>query len=319
MTAQRLAVIRGRFAPLTLSALAVIENALEQAHRVLLLVSAAEQAPSCRMPWNAAARVDMMRAALAPFGDRVAIRTVPDWRYDPGARDATEAAAIASVGEGMVTRLPDLPDDPELIALLFDRGADAVRGLVPEAVAEALSAFCATETYDGFRDEHRYVESYRRSWSVAPYPPVLVTVDTVIVHVPDGDEPHLLLIRRGGVPGRGTWALPGGFVDPDEWLIDAAFRELREETGLMLSDAEARLALKGRGVFDAPDRSSRGRVVTQGFYFVVEGGSLPDVTGDDDAAEARWWPVGELHLLNEQVFEDHPDIIAHFLGTAVVL
>jgi len=318
MTVQRLAVIRGRFAPLTLPALAVIEDALSRADRILLLVSAAEQAPSCRMPWNAAARMDMVRSALAPLGDRVMVRAVPDWRYDRAARDAAETAAIASAGPHAATRVPDLPDDPELIAALFERGIDAARGQVPDAVLSALSAFCATEAYLGFREEHQYVEAYRRSWSVAPYPPVLVTVDTVIVHVPDGGGPHLLLIRRGGVPGKGTWALPGGFVDPGEWLIDAAFRELREETGLTLSDAEARTALKGREVFDAPDRSSRGRVVTHGFHFVVEGGPLPDVAGDDDAAEARWWPVSDLHVLKANLLEDHPDMIAHFLGHAVL-
>jgi bifunctional NMN adenylyltransferase/nudix hydrolase len=296
----------------------VIEDALSQTDRVLLLVSAAEQAPSCRMPWNAAARMEMARGAVAGFGNRVIVRAVPDWRYDRAVRDAAETAAIASAGSYAVMRLPDLPDDPELIAALFERGADAVRTQLPEAVMAAVSVFCATQAFADLAEEHRYVEGYRRSWSVAPYPPVLVSVDTIIVHTPDGGEPHLLLIRRGGATGKGTWAVPGGFVDPAEWLVDAAFRELREETGLRLSDAQARDALKAREVFDAPDRSARARIVTHGFHFVIEGGSLPDVAGDDDAAEARWWPVTQLHALSERFFEDHPDIIAHFLGHAVL-
>ena len=317
MTIQRLAVIRGRFAPLTLAALAIIEDALTRADRVVVLVSAAEQAPSCRMPWNVAQRMEMARAALAGFGDRVTFRAVPDWRYDREARSAAEAAAIAGAGK-TIERLPDLPDAPELVVALFERGVDAFKEQVPDPVMAAIRAFSATEAFADLAEEYRYVQAYRKSWSVAPYPPVLVTVDMAIVHVPDGGEPHLLLIRRGGVPGKGTWAVPGGFVDPDEWLVDAAFRELREETGLTLSDAEARAALKGREVFDAPDRSSRARIVTHGFYFVVEGGSLPDVAGDDDAAEARWWPVSALRTLSGQLFEDHPDIIVRFLGLDVL-
>ncbi len=313
MTDQRLAVIRGRFAPLTLAAQAVIEDALGHADRVLLLVSAAERAPSCRMPWHASARIDMARQALATFGDRVLLRAVPDWRYDRAARAAAETAAIADVG-GAVERLPDLADDPELIAALFERGTDAVKGQVPESIFAAISAFSTTAAFADLGEEYRYVRAYRQSWAVAPYPPVLVSVDTIIVHKPEGGEPHLLLIRRGGATGKNTWAVPGGFVDPGEWLIDAAFRELREETGLTLSDGDARAALKDRDVFDAPDRSARARVVTHGFYFVVEGGNLPDVVGDDDAAEARWWPVSRLHTLSEQLFEDHPDIISRFLG-----
>ncbi|MBW8732728.1 MAG: NUDIX domain-containing protein [Asticcacaulis sp.] len=313
MTVQRLAVIRGRFAPLTLAALAAIEDALSDADRLVLLVAAAEQAPSCRLPWPVAARMEMAAAALAHFGDRVILRPVPDWRYDAAARSAAEAAAIAGL-PGVVERLPDLPDEPELVAALFNHGAEAMQSRVPDTVMAAVSAFCTTDAFANLAEEYRYVVAYRRSWSVAPYPPVLVTVDTIIVHVPDGGLPHLLLIRRGAVPGRGTWALPGGFVDPGEWLIDAAFRELREETGLRLSDAEARAALKDRDVFDAPDRSSRARIVTHGFYFVVSGGPLPDVVGDDDAAEARWWPVADLHGLSGQMFEDHPDVIVRFLG-----
>jgi bifunctional NMN adenylyltransferase/nudix hydrolase len=313
MTDQRLAVLRGRFAPPTLPELAMIEDALAEADRVVVLVSASEQAPSCRMPWTSAARVEMVQGALAPFAGRVVVRPVPDWRYDPGERHAAEAAAVAGLGR-VIKRPPDLPDQPELIAALFERGVDALKGQVPDTVLAAVTAFSATETFAGLAEEYAYVRAYHRAWAVAPYPPVLVTADTVIVHVPDGGEPHLLLIRRGGLPGRGNWALPGGFVDPGEWLIDAAFRELREETGLTLSDAEAEAALKGRAVFDAPDRSSRGRAITHGFYFVVEGGALPDVAGDDDAAEARWWPVNQVHTLYERLLEDHPDIIMHFLG-----
>jgi len=313
MTDQRLAVIRGRFAPLTLAALATIEGTLSRADRVAVLVAASEQAPSCRMPWTGAARMDMVRAAVAGFGDRVIVRAVPDWRYDRCLRDAAENCAIADLGPPC-QRLPDVPDTPELIAALFERGAGALAGQVPDGVVAAISDFSATEVFAGLAEEYAYVQAYRRSWAAAPYPPVLVTADTVIVHVPDGGVPHLLLIRRGGIPGRGTWALPGGFLDPDEWLIGAAFRELREETGLTLSDAEAQAALKDQAVFDAPDRSSRGRVITHGFHFVVEGGPLPDVAGEDDAAEARWWPVGELNELSGRLFEDHADIIVRFLG-----
>jgi len=313
MTSQRFAVVRGRFAPLTLSAFAVLEDALGRVDRLLILVSAAEQSASCRMPWSAAARMDMVRAATAAFGDRVVIRAVADWRYDPNAREVEEAEVIASAADGTIIRLPDLPDDPEVIAMLFDRGASGLQGLVPDAVMAALLSFSTTAAYRDLRVEYRFVKDYREAWSAAPYPPVLVTVDTIIVHVPDGGCPHLLLIRRGGIPGKGTWALPGGFVDPAEWLIDAAFRELREETGLVLSDRAASLALKGRHVFDAPDRSSRGRMVTHCYYFRVEGGPLPDVVGDDDASEAKWWPLKDLSVLTGQFFEDHSDMIAHFL------
>ena len=75
-------------------------------------------------------------------------------------------------------------------------------------------------------------------------------------------------------------------------------------------------SLKGRQVFDDPDRSQRGRTITHAFYFEFTSGDLPAVRGSDDAARARWVPLAEARRLREHLFEDHFFILEHFLGTA---
>jgi len=84
-----------------------------------------------------------------------------------------------------------------------------------------------------------------------------VTVDLVVFTIRD-DELCALTIRRGGPPYRGRWALPGGFVLEDEDLLDAARRELAEETGL----DDRREHLEQLATYGAPRRDPRKRVVS---------------------------------------------------------
>ena len=126
---------------------------------------------------------------------------------------------------------------------------------------------------------------------------------------------HVLLVRRGAEPGKGLWALPGGFIQQDESLLDGCLRELREETRLKLPRPVLKGSLKATAVFDHPDRSQRGRTITHAYHFDFPAGELPPVRGEDDAAKAEWVPVADALASEEQFFEDHFHILEHFLGT----
>jgi 8-oxo-dGTP diphosphatase len=91
------------------------------------------------------------------------------------------------------------------------------------------------------------------------------------------------------------WALPGGFVEEGERLIDAAERELAEETGLVPRRPLVQLAAYGD-----PGRDPRGWTVTVLFVVLLEDGEPDAVAGSDDAAEAAWHPV---HALPELAFD----------------
>jgi 8-oxo-dGTP diphosphatase len=115
----------------------------------------------------------------------------------------------------------------------------------------------------------------------------------------DGEGSEVLLVRRRNEPFRGRWALPGGFVEMDEDLPDAARRELLEETGVEATD------LVELGAFGRPGRDPRGRVISVVFMAGIAR-SAPEPRGADDAAEARWFPLASLPPL---AF-DHEEIIA---------
>jgi 8-oxo-dGTP diphosphatase len=114
-------------------------------------------------------------------------------------------------------------------------------------------------------------------------------------------DPHgrVLLIERGWDPYKGHWALPGGHVDPGEASLEAAARELEEETGVRVAAGALRLV----GVFDAPGRDPRGRYVCAAYLARVPADT--HATAADDATDARWWPLVALPPL---AF-DHADII----------
>ncbi|WP_097187026.1 NUDIX hydrolase [Ornithinimicrobium cerasi] len=132
------------------------------------------------------------------------------------------------------------------------------------------------------------------------HPPIFVTVDLVILTLREGMF-AVLLVERGGEPFRGRWALPGGFVHVDEDLVDAAYRELEEETGVG-GDA---VHLEQLATYGAPGRDPRSRVVSTAYLAV--GADLPEVRGGSDAADARWWPVEEA--LGLDLAFDHRTIL----------
>ncbi|MFF6970343.1 NUDIX domain-containing protein [Streptomyces tsukubensis] len=110
---------------------------------------------------------------------------------------------------------------------------------------------------------------------------------------------RVLLIERGWAPFEGCWALPGGHVDPGETSLEAAVRELAEETGVRVAAGD----LTRIDVWDQPGRDPRGRYVTIAYLATVPQGTTAQA--GDDARAARWWPLTDL----PELAFDHADII----------
>src|SRR5438874_9077600 len=130
------------------------------------------------------------------------------------------------------------------------------------------------------RSEAEFLGSY----DPATFPSVAVTVDVAVLTIRQG-RLAALLIRRGAHPFRGHWALPGGFVRPDEDLDDAARRELTEEAGL----ATAPWHLEQLRTYGAPGRDPRMRVVSVASLALMPAHPVPAAARD---APAAWfWPA----------------------------
>lgn len=127
------------------------------------------------------------------------------------------------------------------------------------------------------------------------YPRPAVTADCIVIT--KEPDPKVLLIERGDEPFKGCWAFPGGFMNMDETTEQCAIRELEEETGLKVSKVYQ------IGAYSKVDRDPRGRTITVAYLAIID--EPITVVGQDDAAEAKWWPLSDLpHLAF-----DHCDIM----------
>lgn len=139
------------------------------------------------------------------------------------------------------------------------------------------------------------------------HPPFAVTADVVLF---TDDLTHVVLVERGNEPFQGSLAIPGGFVEIDEDLSEAARRELAEETGLEVPPDQ----LRQLGAYGAPGRDPRMRVVSVVFWAVVAGDIEP--TGGSDAAAALLLPVDEVLAEPDRLAFDHHRILLDTLSAA---
>lgn len=345
-----LAVCIGRFQIFHNGQLALVRQALTLAPRCVVVLGSAYQARSPRNPFTWRERAEMIRLAL-PEADRERVSFAPVRDFYHGQRwvqavhalvdaqwanlsDApVRSARIALVGHHKDATSAYLNDFPTWALCALERqhgelhasdlrrsyfsGAPAALEAtlsaliehVPPTTTEFLWAWAQLPAYAEIAHEWRQLAEEKAKWAQSPYPPVFVTVDAV-VRCAD----HVLLIQRGRSPGKGLWAIPGGFIEQRETTYQSTLRELEEETRLRLLPQDMAHALQAVHLFDHPDRSQRGRVLTHAHYFDLGARRLPDIEAADDAAAARWVPIGDLVEMEAQFHDDHFHILDYFLG-----
>ena len=331
----------GRFQPEHNGHIEVITKAATLTNKLIVLVGSANQPRTIKNPFTFDERKEMIldsTAALIKSGLEVVVLPLRDFKAD----DNVWATNVQKLVEAeMIKQWSDKPKRGALIGhtkdessfylkmfpqwdlidhyenevvnatdirtLYFESNLLYIKNVVPANVYAFLEKFKNTGEFKALLEEFEYIKRYKKVWAAAPYAPTFLTADAVVVQ-----SGHILLIRRKVAPGKGLWALPGGFVNQTERIEDAMIRELREETKIKVPVNVLRGSIKDRHVFDAPDRSLRGRTVTQAFLVELAAGNLPDVRGGDDAEKAKWVPLSFVH--EEELFEDHYQIILHFIG-----
>jgi len=161
--------------------------------------------------------------------------------------------------------------------------------------------------------DFEYYKAEAVRFSVYPFP------DTLNFNCSDSVlecQGHVLLIQRKFAPGKGAWALPGGFRNQRETFLDCAIRELMEETNVRVPEKVLRGSIVKTELFDSPERSFGIPRNTLAVYMRINpnpDGTLPRANGADDAAECRW--VSLTDALNKyELYDDHAAIISKVTG-----
>lgn len=330
-------VLIGRFQPLHNAHLEIIKRCTALTDQLVIIAGSAKQPRTYKNPFTFDERRQMILNATSGLSLRVYVEPNIDTIYNDQAW-AVRVQGIVSkyrvLGEKTAI-IGHKKDDSSFYLDMFPQwdyinveqieplGATDIRDLyfkwdfnsnfikyvVPETTYDFLMQFRRSEEFAQIIREREFVANYKKQYASLPYPPIFSTADSVVIQ-----SGHVLMIRRRAEPGKGLWALPGGYVNAntDRSVEDAAIRELREETGIKVPAPVLRGSIKRSKVFDAIDRSPRGRIITHAFHIELPDGELPKVKGSDDADKAKWIPIAEVK--SEETFEDHYEILQHFLG-----
>lgn len=338
------AIVIGRFQPFHNQHAELIKSAFEHADQVIVLIGGAFKPRTPKDPFSFDERASIIMNWWNASGDirdvydrELAIAPIRDFMYSdatwaenvqrtvasvPGFEAKAEETIVVGCNKDessfYLKMFPQwsLHEEPykehidatRIRDLLFeDTSMDFIRGTVPNATWDFLKLFKASEDFQYVMNERNVINKYKAAWKAAPYAPTFITADAVVIC-----SGHILLVERGAAPGFGLNALPGGFVEQDERLIDGVIRELREETRIKVPEPVLRGSIRESKIFDHPKRSARGRTITHASLIVLPDGPLPKVKGSDDARWAGWKPLAELK--SEDFFEDHLDIVEYFKG-----
>lgn len=340
---KQLTVFIGRFSPFHLGHEEVLIRALKSSEVVLLLIGSSFQARNTKNPFTEIERFDIIRDWYTNYKLRhtvsigtLVISTLRDHPYNDNEwiaevqQRVNEVRSEYNIPDSWPNVLTGAERDASTWYLKafgsffkqdfiketqvgFDYSATQLRDNLfsggnaweyktPDSVINFIDKWKKTQYFQDMVDEFNFIKKYKKSWETAPYPPTFVTVDTCVIQ-----SGHVLLVTRAAQPGKGLWALPGGFVEQNERLQNAAIRELVEETSIELSEAQLHGSIVSKEIFDHPDRSSRGRTITTCFLLKLKDTfNLPKTKPQKgEAVKVQWVPIAEAKARSAQWFEDH--------------
>lgn len=329
------AIFIGRFNPFHFGHLNILKRGFSLADNIVIVLGSHNRAVDIKNPWNSQERIAMIKSSLTSEEvDRISFVLLKDslynnslWKIDlqnkiaEVTNDSKDVILIGYESDNSSFYLKSFPKwefyscpttykfhASDIRNKIFTKEKN-LKEYVHINVNNLIINWMETDVFLNLKDEFEFIKEYKQKWNNAPFSPIFVTVDNVVLK-----SGHLLLVRRKQKHGKGLLALPGGFLNQDEEIIDGAIRELKEETRLNISKENLYKSIIDRHVFDHPQRSLRGRTITHVFMLNLGDGELPKVKGNNDTDKAFWIPLNETMQREQDFFEDHFYIIQYFIN-----
>ena len=351
MKQYKTAIYIGRMQPIHLAHLESIQEALKVAEKLIIVVGSYNRSTSIKNPFSYTDRLHLIKTSIKEFFgetdkgwkdkdesilNRITFIPVRDYMYNDykwaseiyskcianGATEHKDTVIVGCIKDDSSYYLKMFPQwSFKKIPYLYNLDATHIRnewfesGAVGEyskyvspIVETEMNKLAAynEELYTDLKDEYDFLKEHSKMWESSPYPVTFTTVDSLVIK-----SGCVLIIKRGTRLGKNKYAIPGGYLDINETILDGALRELREETRISVPLQVLKGSIKDVKIFDHPKRSLRGRIITHVHLIDLGYGPLPEVKAGDDASGAFWLPMGDVFQNEDKFFEDHFDIIVN--------
>jgi bifunctional NMN adenylyltransferase/nudix hydrolase len=327
----------GRFQPVTISHYEIINTSLRIFDKVIILIGSSKSPISLRNPFPLEIREEMIKK-ISENSDKLIISSIADSNYNfsqwvkdvqisvekivyPNQTKFDDISIIGSWKDSGSYWLKSFPQWSLETVKLFPywSGSQIRENYFNKSnewevnVSEQIKDFIIdwkinSKYFDNLCKEQEFIKNYKKQWDSVPFPPIFVTTDSLVIC-----KGHILLIKRKRNPGKNLYALPGGFLNPNEFIKDCALRELKEETKINVDRIILENCLKKIKVFDNPFRDERGRTITHCHIFDLNM-KIPEVKAEDDAKKVMWVPFNEIDNIQEKFYADHYQIIKNILN-----
>lgn len=341
-----------------------MQHAIDNSDHLIVQVGSSQIARDERNPFTFEERKQVIEAICEPMlqlhrehgrSKRLTVLPLHDYTYTNNkwlqevqenvqqATHSTDITLVGSMKDGTSFYLEMFPQWKQaFLPVVPGVGSTAIRKAffedgtiiddLPEPTKEFMRKFFYRkngEVYHAIKAEYDFHKKHNAPFNLLSFPPVFVTGDAIVVCAG-----HVLLIERKNIPGKGLWAMPGGYFDTgfsknkttgefeytgnaDANPVETAIRELYEETRLKVAKGVLEGAIRKHATFADPMRSLRGRIVTEAVHIQLKDTVLPKVKGctvETSGYGAFWLPLSEIKANRHMFFEDHLSIIDTFLG-----
>jgi bifunctional NMN adenylyltransferase/nudix hydrolase len=307
----------GRFQPAHQGHIHAIGVAASQVQKLYILVGSANQCRSIKNPWTFDERKQMLHLKL--HNARITnyeIIPLNDYRYSDTQWMSDVRATIEHYG--MVNpilfgHMKEGNDYLKWFPELQFKSIESQYSINATQIRQRMFDLKDPDMPETVQGDYEFYKKEKQLFKDYPFPETLnFNCSDAILEC----QGHILLIQRKFSPGKGAWALPGGFRNQRETFLDCAIRELMEETNVRVPEKVLRGSIVKTELFDDPSRSFGIPRNTMAVYMRISPNpdwSLPRANGADDAALCKWVPLTDA-LNNIEMYDDHKDIVSKVTG-----
>lgn len=313
----RTGIFIGRFQPVHKGHIHAIGIAASQVEKLYILVGSANQCRSIKNPWTFDERKQML--ALKLHSERITnyeIIPLNDYKYSDTQWMSDVRATIEHFNMGSPVLFGHMKEGNDYLKWFPElkfKSIEAQYSINATQIREQMFRDNDPLMPETVRGDYAFYQKEKQLFKDYPFPETLNFNCSDAVLECQG---HVLLIQRKFSPGKGAWALPGGFRNQQETFLDCAIRELMEETNVRVPEKVLRGSIVKTELFDSPKRSFGIPRNTLAVYMRVSPNpdySLPRANGADDAMTCKWVPLTDA-LNNIEMYDDHKDIISKVTG-----